>query len=252
MKPTTLAVLAALTATPLSSQIVLTTEAGDGADSFIFDRFPTTNYGLDTTAGVKNDAVNYRRKAYFRFDLSGFTGTASSASLTFHDLADGSGNSLNLYMLNQGNAGENWGETTINWSNAPANITTSPSALSAGEVTFVSSLTTDGVNRLAQSTYSPSVTTVFTGLESAINAALNDTGDNYLTLIVTASSSYGAYGWSAFTKEQNSLAAPYLSISGITAVPEPSTYATIALSAIGLALAARRRISRKQIFNRTQ
>ncbi|MEX0321458.1 MAG: DNRLRE domain-containing protein [Puniceicoccaceae bacterium] len=241
MKPITLAVLVAFAATPLLGQIVLTTEAGDGADAYIFDRFPTTNYGLDTTAAVKNDNVNYRRKAYFRFDLSGLTGTASSASLTFHDFADGIGNNLNLYMLNQGNAGENWGETTITWSNAPANITSSPSGLSAGEVTFLSSLTTDGFNRWAELTYSPSVTTVFTGLESAINTALSDTGDNYLTFIVTASSSNTSYAWSAFTKEHNSLAAPYLSINGITAVPEPATYAAIAFGVLGLAIFNRRR-----------
>lgn len=229
MKP--LYILSALSflAAPLTAAIVVTTADGKGADTFIFDRFPTENYGDAETAGVKVDAPNYRRKAYFRFDLTGVSGTATTADLTFFDFADGPENTLVLSVLNQTSTQENWLETStetetgITWNTAPANQTNSANLLTS-EATQITSLTTDGVGRWTEATYSPSVTTVFSsgGIASAVNQALAD-DDPFITFIITATSSNIAYAWGAFTKEHDLNAAPSLTIGGV--IPEPSTYA---------------------------
>ena len=93
-----------------------------------------------------------RAKAYVRFDLASLpkpAKNATSATLGLQ-LAPSEGKSpadrvwtFEVYGLKDGNAGENWDEKTVNWNNAPANVATSPLALSP-DATMLGTFTIQG------------------------------------------------------------------------------------------------------------
>lgn len=100
------------------------------------------------SAGVWDDdpALNTldAAKSWVQFDLSGISGTITSATLTIYAITD-----AKSYYVNSLNDGvdETWSADTIDWFSAPGNTTTSGSALDAGltsSLYFVNPTTADG------------------------------------------------------------------------------------------------------------
>jgi hypothetical protein len=116
---------------PDEVDIVVSTDFGRGADTFIFERDFNSNYGFWSELVVKNDdftASNvHNRKPYVRFDLSSANDLLiqnARLSLTFLRTGESGPKptfTYSVYGLNDNLPGENWDESTITWNNAPGN-----------------------------------------------------------------------------------------------------------------------------------
>ncbi|MBB6112126.1 Right handed beta helix region [Mucilaginibacter lappiensis] len=93
------------------------------ADSYIRDgSYATTNYGTLAYTVVKSDAVGYARKAYEKFDFSSVPATSvqvATLSLYVNGVNTAPTRTISVYTTQT----ENWGETSINWNNAPTDTT---------------------------------------------------------------------------------------------------------------------------------
>ena len=114
----------------------ITTAHGNGADAYIDGT--SANYGGATILAAKPSS---NRKAYIRFDISGIQKPLKYAAfeLTVETMAT---RTPSFYGLNDastagsGHLGENWSESLINWTSAPAHTNAYVPAVGAG--------TTDG------------------------------------------------------------------------------------------------------------
>ncbi len=82
------------------------------ADAYTMANRPTSNQGSATTLRVSASPVN---NAYLRFNVQGVTGTVTQATLRVYAQSSSS-IGLNAHQV----ANNSWGETTINYNNAPA------------------------------------------------------------------------------------------------------------------------------------
>ncbi|HYE20062.1 MAG TPA: DNRLRE domain-containing protein [Tepidisphaeraceae bacterium] len=248
---------------------IVTTGFGQGADNFVQAGVPTTNqtptaadvtvkWGGSTGAPGATD-----RKAYFRFDLSEITDpvTAAAMALTVSINNGGTTNTstqgftFNVYGLNDGSTtgggrlGEDWGENTITWNNAPANLTTSGNQMSVGTGTV------DGGQAVLLGTFAvsaangPGSQMIAVSGQPLIDFLAADTND-LVTLMVTrtglttnngtpATSNGNAN--SAFASAESTAfpsGAPALFVN--QPVPEPGTVGVLA-AAVGAGLTRRRR-----------
>ena len=110
----------------VQAEIVITTENGNGADTYLSndnqgaEYGPDINHGSDTTLKAFRQYADTRSKAAFiRFDISNITGDLSDAILTF-DLtwANGGAKSTDVYGLIDEDL-DFWDENTITYNNAP-------------------------------------------------------------------------------------------------------------------------------------
>ena len=106
----------------------ISTEVGNGADTWILERDPNTNYGSENRLVIKNDFSfsNLNRKPYIRFDLGSVDKTRIEAANFVLNFIDTSAPptptfTYSVYGLNDGTLGEDWDEATITWNNAPGN-----------------------------------------------------------------------------------------------------------------------------------
>jgi len=101
------------------------TDLNPMADAFVKDGTPTTNYGTLSTLEVRSSGTGNLRKDYLRFDGSALTSsTATDATMSLIFTAGvAAARTYQLYGIRDTATGENFGETTINWSNAIANNT---------------------------------------------------------------------------------------------------------------------------------
>ncbi len=156
---------------------VITTADGNGADARIHKGSPDTTYGTDGYCAAV-EGVSSGRKGYMRFDLSEVSGVVTSTTIRLWlnlENFNGPTYTVNVYGLNDGDAGENWGETTITWNNAPQNDTTDSNAL-LGNTTYLGSFSvTNGTPNGTEFKFSSSA------LASFINADTNGKA----TLIIT-------------------------------------------------------------------
>ncbi|WP_240343726.1 DNRLRE domain-containing protein [Paenibacillus sp. SYP-B3998] len=87
------------------------------ADAYVRDgSYAGNNYGSASILGVKSETSSYNRKAYLKFDVSGYS-TISSAKLRLYG-----GNGQNFANVNAqiyGTATDSWSETGLTWNNAP-------------------------------------------------------------------------------------------------------------------------------------
>jgi len=101
------------------------------ADTYIDGSAQTTNFGSSIQLRTKNDAGNFKRKSYIRFNLAalGFDHVTqlqdAALNLEFFDTAAGTGgHSINwefeVFGLDDGDPDESWLEGGINWQGAPA------------------------------------------------------------------------------------------------------------------------------------
>ncbi|WP_217603345.1 polysaccharide lyase family 8 super-sandwich domain-containing protein [Chitinophaga sp. GbtcB8] len=92
------------------------------ADAYVRDgSYAGTNYGTATSLVVKNDAVDYARQSYLRFDLRSVTRPVSNAKLRLYGSGNTQTNTVQwaLYKVNN----NTWQETGITWNNKPAGDT---------------------------------------------------------------------------------------------------------------------------------
>ncbi|HEX7120726.1 MAG TPA: DNRLRE domain-containing protein, partial [Gemmatimonadaceae bacterium] len=121
-----------------------TTTLNPVADSYIYGGSPTENYGDAPTLRLRRNAATAAMKVYLQFDVSGIPAGATITGATFsvapsNNIASADdnwlGNTISVYGLKDGTAGEVWVEGDggmdndpageITWSNAPGNDTSS-------------------------------------------------------------------------------------------------------------------------------
>jgi hypothetical protein len=155
------------TSTPVTSVLTLLPVA----DSYVNASTPLNNYGLTTT--LRTDASPDVR-SYLRFNLQGLSGTLTNATLRIYTNSASSQGYQVRSVTDNG-----WGETTLNYNNAPAvgSVLGSTGPVSAGTWTTIdvtSYITGSGVFNLALTT--PSST--------AISLASRESGANAPQLII--------------------------------------------------------------------
>ncbi|OCT11483.1 hypothetical protein A8709_07385 [Paenibacillus pectinilyticus] len=91
------------------------------ADAYVRDgSYAANNYGTTSILSVKSETSSYNRKAYMKFDVSGYA-SISSAKLRMYG---GNGqNMLNATAQIYGTTTDSWTETGLTWNNAPAATT---------------------------------------------------------------------------------------------------------------------------------
>jgi hypothetical protein len=87
------------------------------ADTYASSAQPTVSYGAQPALYVDADGM---KQSYLKFNLSGITGTVTSATLRIH-----AGSSQNTGYAVFAVADGNWGESRLNWNNRPAFATSS-------------------------------------------------------------------------------------------------------------------------------
>ena len=89
------------------------------ADSYVYGGSASSNYGTAVDLIVKDGSgTTYDRMTYLKFDLSGISGTISSATLKLYcnKLENGAPAIAKAFTV----ASDSWTETGITWNNAPA------------------------------------------------------------------------------------------------------------------------------------
>lgn len=112
--------------TQSTSNGVVTQTFNPVADSYVSSSTPTTNYGTSTTLRVQSGSAALT--SYLRFDLSGVLGQIQDARLLVYSNSTGPAG-FDVF----GVASTTWGETTINYNNAPP--IGSPTGISSGPIT---------------------------------------------------------------------------------------------------------------------
>ena len=176
---------------------VTTADGMFGADAYVQGGGSAdNNYGTGTTIVLKDRPGSttpneYTRKGYVRFDLSrlgAMTPLAATLELKIANNDSGGGNptpynfTVNVYGLDDGDAGEGWGESTITWNNAPANDTGSTTNIfaNAAHLGTFPVTSSDGDN------------TVVTFSNAALTAFISADTDELLTLILVRESASGS------------------------------------------------------------
>lgn len=233
-----LAALLLITSHAPAATISITTENGNGADAYINTGNATlrsTNYGADDKVNVKLTTGTYEsqtvnRKGYLRFDITGYNLAANpSATLKLTTTEWNNTVTLQVYGLINGSAGENWGESTITWDNAPGNTGTAAtsntfdaSAILLGS--FTQSATANG--------------TLINFSSTALNNFLSADTDGLVTLMFVRTTANNNFNSTFASKEHATFAAPTLEFETI---PEPSATALLAAGSAFLAFRRRRR-----------
>ncbi len=223
----------------------ITTNDGNGADSYVRLGTATTNFGNAANVTVKNNGSGTTtRKGYLRFDLSSLSQLATNVSLNLDVATNNQGGSnpnpveqvVNVYGLNDAEAGQNWVEGNggtdndpvgeINWNNAPANDT-ADNDIDTTKATLLGSFTVEAL--------SPPQSIEFTSLD-LVNFINADT-DNLATIILQRQTSNGSWNLAFASGDHATLAAPTLEIA---AVPEPASMALLLLCLPAIARRRRR------------
>ena len=125
---------------PLAADAYVRSGAGNVGVNF------GTATDINVKAGDESVDANITRKGYLRFDKSSLTGPVNSSVLTLtiqnNQVNDTglAGAVFHVYGVNNGVTNENFGETTINYTNAPAN-TAGTSSVVASSVTDLGTFT---------------------------------------------------------------------------------------------------------------
>ncbi|MCA2660661.1 MAG: DNRLRE domain-containing protein [Microcystis sp. M049S2] len=218
-----------------------TTAFGNGADTFVVNINPDTNFNaVDPTVAIKGDSTVIR-KGYLRFDLNSINKSNISNAIFNWTYVDNNStpplSSYSVYGLNDGNAGENWNESTITWNNAPAN---------GGGNTIDSSQTTF----LGLFSFNPTSTpfgTIISFSDPKLVSFLQNDTNNLATLIITRDN-FNVSTQNFAGKEATQFAPPTLQLEitpppPVTSIPEPSSILGIlSLGVLGIGAALKRKL----------
>ncbi len=213
------------------------------ADSFVRLGQATNNFGSATQVLAKDSGGgSTTRKGYIRFDVSGINfNHITAAELELEVSTNNNGGSpldptpkdyiVNLFGLNDGDAGEGWDESTINFNNAPANAANN--GIDTNAATLIGQFTMPALN--------PSQVDepIIVGLndlitpngDDLINFLKNDT-DGLVTFILTRAGDSNNLGFAS--RENPDLAPPTLRLYGAAPVPEPATLGLLSLAGIAM------------------
>ncbi|MGJ8743556.1 CBM96 family carbohydrate-binding protein [Polaribacter sp.] len=99
------------------------------ADAYVWDRFPTLNYG-DEKLLVRDDPSDLNRHSFVKFDLSSLSNviTAKFRLTLFTD--PGTTRNYEAFLVNN----DNWTENGIHWDNAPTSGTSLGTATNSGQI----------------------------------------------------------------------------------------------------------------------
>jgi hypothetical protein len=139
-------------------------------------------WGDDTTTNTLD-----ANKSYLQFDISGVTGTITSATLTIYAIT--ASKSYNVCGLNDG-VNETWTAGTINWTSAPGNNTTSGTALNTSQTVSLYSVNPTLANGAASGDVTSFVTSDTDGLVTFIMTA---GGTTYMYNVIEGSYYNAAY-----------------------------------------------------------
>lgn len=153
---------------------VATTAEGNGADARIHKGSPDTLYGTDGYCCVTEGASS-GRKGYMKFDLGDVSDVVTSATVRLWlngETFTVSDYTVKVYGLNNGDAGENWDETTITWNNAPQNDTTDSNDLLSNTTYLGSFNVTNGTPNGTEFNFSSDALATFIKADTDNNATL--------------------------------------------------------------------------------
>jgi len=222
----------AVTATQAFSQAIIVPITDDAT---IQQNAPTNNYGSATGFGVYN-RTNVYYKSWLKLDASSLqTLTAGNTKLTLTAANTTTGYTVEFYLL-AGIDSSTWSENTITWNNAPGNNTSGFGFTTQANASLIGSFT--NFSFTANTAYN----LVFTGAaETSLLDALNS-GSRTATIALTRpTNSTGTSANNFFSTEATT--ASYVPQFSADVIPEPSTYAMLVLSALGLSgYALRRRL----------
>ncbi len=147
------------------------------ADAEIRSDTPETNYGAETTLSALETADPYYRKGYIKFDASGLgagTSVTNIAAFTMY-FTQLYARDAKFYLITGGDV-DSWDESTITWSNAPAN---------GPDTTFLSDGTyTSTFIGLSGTEAAPGVVGFVWDSQAAMDAVINElnNGDRIVTI----------------------------------------------------------------------
>ena len=194
------------------------------ADTYVQKQSPDDNFGTSGATRVRGSSYD-PMKTYIRFDMSSVSDPTQITAATFSVSSYLGGNwnawTFNVYGLNNGDAGENWGETAITWNDAPAND--SSSAGFASNATLLGTFTGTGNSYVNFSS---------AGLVNFLKA---DT-DGKVTLMISTTNTTGTI---QSINARNQSSPPKLEV---TVVPEPATVCLLGLGGLGALLRKRRAV----------
>ena len=211
-------------------------------DSYVERGTADNNYGTSQQLRLKHNTDNFVRKSYVRFDLSALsfdhTTELGSATLSLNLIDTGAGAngftndwSFAVYGLNDGDAGEGWGESTITWNNAPQNDTTNGNGVLANTTALG---TFSIVGRTGTVDFSNTAVRDFVAASS-----LNDQVTFIVVRDTLQPSGTVNYVHAAASSEHTSVGGPSLNLT--PAIPEPSSLGLMLLGLVGLRLVRRGR-----------
>ncbi|VGO21941.1 DNRLRE domain-containing protein [Pontiella sulfatireligans] len=206
-------------------------KGGTATDSVSGIQNNNTNYGTRNTMEVKatDGKAKYINKGYLRFDLATMTAPAEvNASINLTLLNSGvyiNPLTVTVYGLLESVEGQDWGETSITFNNAPGNDTAGSGVVAADTVLLGTFEVSD-------------VASDYSFNSAALVNFLNADTDDLATFILigdTAGDSYG-YGAMSFSTKENSTYGGAV----LDTIPEPGTMGLI--SAVGASLLFIRRV----------
>jgi hypothetical protein len=220
------------------------------ADTYIDGSAQTTNFGTSIQLRTKNDAGNFKRKSYIRFNLAalGFDHVTqlqdAALNLEFFDTAAGSGGhginwEFEVFGLDDGDPDENWLEGGINWQGAPAH---------SGGNGFLANAASLGTFSFTGRTASVSFSGT-TGSEVRDFVAASTSNDlvSFLVRRNTPQDVSNTYVHAMASREHTSIDPPELVLNQI---PEPSSLVLLAGALTWLAFHARRRTGTVVFYDR--